>query len=480
MKCSTYFREFAERQFWSLLLVLLVLVFAFYQLLFLRVRAFDVDNSWFLSFSYNFGMDHIYRDTFMNVPVPRGMDGTHLFGKIPAAIQSLFLKPFAWQARPAIVLSSLFITASLGLLAGAAKRLTFPALHCLIFIATLSLTEPFVLMACRARYEPFALFFLFAGLLSATYGQTGIALFLATLAVETEPAAIMGFVPIVAIAVIRRSTSWFTLAWQAVLGGGIGLGIGLALHPDWHALRRTATTTAAATPPSSHLGALSGYFLVARHWPETLLFCVIAFLLCTRRLHLPILSNWLFASILGILVLSLGLPHPNADYAGFIYPFLVLATLEALPSIRWKIGLASLIAVYFLSQYSFLSWKNRGAGYTTADIAAVSRWLDDSARQAGLAPQSVVIQGDFRLWFAHPHLYRGNVPDTVVFLPTDDLIACFAAPPRSTPVVAEGLLYCRDFQKFSPPLRLLSTMKLHGDELYLYTRHPAKVQDEAR
>src|ERR1700723_47894 len=56
---------------WSVLLGL----FGFYLLMFLRYRPYDIDNPWFLSFSYNSYVEHICTDQFMNVRFPEGMDG---------------------------------------------------------------------------------------------------------------------------------------------------------------------------------------------------------------------------------------------------------------------------------------------------------------------------------------------------------------------------------------------------------------------
>ncbi len=64
-----------------------------YALLFQRYRSCDIDNPWFLSFSYNFWDEKIYTDYFSGYVFPNGMGGTIAFGKIATALVMLYVAP---------------------------------------------------------------------------------------------------------------------------------------------------------------------------------------------------------------------------------------------------------------------------------------------------------------------------------------------------------------------------------------------------
>ena len=65
-----------DARWWKGVLVLLLALLAFYLFIFLRYRPYDIDNPWFLSFSYNRFIEHIRSDQFAKVVFPGGMDGT--------------------------------------------------------------------------------------------------------------------------------------------------------------------------------------------------------------------------------------------------------------------------------------------------------------------------------------------------------------------------------------------------------------------
>src|SRR5260221_10322945 len=92
---------------------ILLALFCYYLAIFLRYRPYDIDNPWFLSFSYDTFVEHIHSDQFMNVRYPQGMDGTQLFGKIAAFIQYIFLSHAHWQQGPAVTLSSSMVAVAL-------------------------------------------------------------------------------------------------------------------------------------------------------------------------------------------------------------------------------------------------------------------------------------------------------------------------------------------------------------------------------
>ena len=76
----------AIRARWLLRCLSLLALAVLYLLLTQKYRAYDIDNPWFLSFSYNACHEHIGTDEFEQDRFPTGMDGVHLFGKMAAGV----------------------------------------------------------------------------------------------------------------------------------------------------------------------------------------------------------------------------------------------------------------------------------------------------------------------------------------------------------------------------------------------------------
>src|ERR1700761_1795632 len=82
---------------WKPLATIIVALLLFYLSMFLHYRPFDIDNPWFLSFSYSSFVEHVYSDQYMNVAFPSGMDGTQFFGKTAAFAQYLVALCAGWN-----------------------------------------------------------------------------------------------------------------------------------------------------------------------------------------------------------------------------------------------------------------------------------------------------------------------------------------------------------------------------------------------
>src|ERR1700761_3900469 len=68
--------------------VILLTLLGLYILMFQRYRAYEIDTPWFLSYSWNYKHSAVQTDEFGGAHFPQGMDGTRLFGKIPANLQN--------------------------------------------------------------------------------------------------------------------------------------------------------------------------------------------------------------------------------------------------------------------------------------------------------------------------------------------------------------------------------------------------------
>ncbi len=149
--------------------IVLPLLAMLYGALFENFRPDDLDNPWFLSFSYNMCNEHVDTDQFEQVRFPNGMDGTHLFGKLAASTQCLALNRSRWLPRDASWLNILFVVASLALWWAALRRLRFSPVFVGWYVFLLGVWEPVVNMAGQFRYEFFAFFLMSAAVwLAAT------------------------------------------------------------------------------------------------------------------------------------------------------------------------------------------------------------------------------------------------------------------------------------------------------------------------
>ena len=198
--------------------------------MFQKYRAYDIDNPWFLSFSYNLSELHIEKDTFAQIPFPFGMDGTSTFGKFAAYVQSAALMIMGWTPRAASFVSIAFTVASLGLWWAALRKWGFSRNLVAGFVLLLGISEPVVSMAEKFRYEFFSFFLLSLALWLGANRHHFLALLVAFLSVETQPIAIL--IPVIIFSLlISRVTNRRRLVWQACAAAILALAVYLALHP---------------------------------------------------------------------------------------------------------------------------------------------------------------------------------------------------------------------------------------------------------
>ncbi len=97
------------------------------------------------------------------------------------------------------------------------------------------------------------------------------------------------------------------------------------------------------------------YFLQRlRHIPELMVFLIAALLYWYRRRQFR--SHFAPACALTVGVLSIAMPHGNASYMIFLYPFLLLMAMEVFQAERRLGTVISVAAVYLLSQYAVLAY----------------------------------------------------------------------------------------------------------------------------
>jgi hypothetical protein len=455
-----------ERPSWQIAAPLLLGLLTYYLGDFLSYRPYDVDNPWFLSFSYNACVEHVATDQFMHIPFPAGMDGTQLFGRLAAFTQCGVLNHFGWQQRPAVVLSAAMVVLALGFWWLQLARLGFSRLFIASFVLIAGISEPFLAAANKFRYEFLSFALISLGLLLVARRKPLLGIFIAALAVEVQPAAVVGLVPIVLLASSLEKIDRRLIA-RLIAGASLAACVYLALHPDiLHA--STYLAQLHDVPRQAHGGTFVAYFIErTRHLPELLCIIIAAFLY-PRRPRTPA-SRYIGISALVLSCLLVVLPHGNAAYMIFTYPFLLAMALIAFDVDRHPRLIISGALLLALPQSLYLAHLTRNLGYRPADIAEASQAIQRAETTLHIPDDRLRIYGDYRLWFAHPHFYQAAAESTTPEVRDADLYLCFNHPPEPLALAAHTMLDCPAINALVP-LRLLDTISVRDHQLFLYAR----------
>lgn len=424
----------------------LYLVIAFlalcYVALAIKYRAYDVDNPWFQSHSYNLWNDHIDTDTFMNGSFPAGMGGTRVFGKVVSLIQATVLNRLGWSQLNGAILSTSFVLAALAFWNCFLNNIGLPRIHRSLYILSLGLLEPFVSMACKSRWEFFSFFVLSVSLWLASKRQEFPSILLSFLALETQPIGIM--VPLVTVLfLIHKQERKFRVLLYFIMASLMSAAVYVWIHPlaittiihaNW---RRGAGNRIVG-------GFITGYFLIRkRHFPELGLLLLAG---GVYRKHRSVIKDHfaVYAS-LAIVIVACVFGHNNPAYMVFLYPFLLLAVWKLLPTKRLSAMVTAVILLLLLPQYCILMFHiNRNEGYENRDIASVRRAIRNAQASMRLPDDQVRIYGDYGLWFSHPHNYVAAAGSTRDSLGKSNIVLCYPGPIQAASLTQPGLLYCPD------------------------------------
>ena len=440
-------------------------LFVYYALSFFRYRPYEVDNPWFLSFSYDTTIEHIYTDQFLHVHFPAGMDGTQLFGKLAAYVQWLFLARFGWQQEAAFLLSASLVVVALLCWWLQLRHLGYSRQFVQSFLIVAGVSEPFLSVANKFRYEGLALAMISGGLLLVASRRLVAGVFLAALAVELEPMALAGLIPVMVLVFSLEQRNRRLLLR---LGGAFALAAAcyVALHPDFLVILRGLAQAVSAHEPLEG-GFFAAYFLRrARHWPELLCFLAAAFFYWRRRHEFA--SHYLAYSALLLTVFSVAMPHGNPSYIIFCYPFLIAVSLLAF-GVERRMWIVAVWVLLMLPQQIYLAYLTRHVALRSNDMAQVSDAVHRAEQSLGLADEKVQIYGDYRLWFAHPHFYHAGAQGTLPLADRADLFVCYnyaPGPPEFEPAL---LVYCPQLEAMFP-LRVVETTRIHDQQVFVYAR----------
>jgi hypothetical protein len=454
------------RNNWQSPVLILTGLLAFYLFMFLRYRPYEIDNAWSLSFTYSGLVQHLNGDQFMNHNFPNGQGGIQFFGKLAAYPQYVLGQTLGWTQWPMEILSAAAVVAALGLWWLQLRKLGYSNRFVSIFLVVAGISEPLLSTAEKFRPEYMAVLLISAGLSLIAYRKVFVGLMVVAVASEIEPLACLGLVPAVVLAysLTKDRAKVVTRTIAAVAFAALAY---LALHPD---LLHLQSYLSQAKRVETHVagGFVRAYFVDRRrHLPEFVFFAVAAVLYWRRRhaikLHYPAISA---AALVAAGLLA---PHPNVAYMVFAYPFLVVMAMAAFQAER-RPGLAMAVAAaYFLPQYGWLAYVNRGLGYRGRDIAQVADAIGAASDQLGIPDKDLEVYGDYSLWFAHPHSYHAAASSTLPYGQEAQLFLCYDRPLLSHGMNPGDVLYCPDLRR-DFPLRVISTTLVRGNTLYLYAK----------
>ena len=404
-----------------------------------KYRAYDIDNPWFLSFSYNACHEHVQTDQFEQFRFPGGMDGVHLFGKIAAAVQCGFMDRFGWTPGTIVGLNVVFGIASLSLLWAFLLCAGYNERWVAGFILLLGVTEPVVSMMEKARYEFFAFFLLSLAMWLGIQGFEMAGVFIAFIAVETEPAAIM--VPLVVVLLLAsKAKDRKRFALEVGIIAVVALACYIQLHPG--AIREMV-----AAPRLTHEfylgGTLSAYFIERRrHLGELLVILIAA---CIYWQHRQQIFNRTPVWLAMFTCLVLFVLHPTVAYVVLAMPFLLWPSLEAYDRAKLLRWIPAALFLYLIAGYAYLYQTNMHEGFDTGDFSLVRAHIESSAQQLHISSGQLRVVGDYSLWFAHPQHYRAIA--STESLQNADIYLCFDGPLERSGLSALTSMWCPQLRK---------------------------------
>lgn len=372
-------------------------------------RPFNIDDSWFPSFSRNLWVHQLEPDVTFGGVFPEGMGGTVAFGKIPAWIQGALLSALGWQLESVHFATLATFLLSCGLLFVFVRGRGYShekALWCTLLLA---LIEPFVALANQGKYEFVTFTFSIAALVLHQRGRLVWAGLIAALAFECQPIGVVAGIYVLCAELEPLAQRRFGVRWRRLLELGLGASIGalvyVYLHPVW--LEQLASLTAAGPDPEPWFQRhfLYPYFFTAkylRHLPE------LGVILLALGLHIARWGagglTWRRAltfpllAMLATLLLGLVVGHANYHYAVFFMLPAYLFVFDTLSS-RTKPELLFMVAAAaMIPQYAFVfhlngKYRNREYLQVLYDVVHTGADLADP-------PRSVVVYGHYNTYFA--------------------------------------------------------------------------------
>ncbi len=202
---------------------LTALLAAAYVLLWNKYRPYNIDDSWFSSFSYNLCHKHSEIDDAFGGRFRNGMGGTVVFGKLAAYPQCVLYDLFGWTLTSLQIFAKLTSLGGVILIALALLKAGFERSLVWLFAISFIAMEPFFNMANQGRYESVTFLFMGAALLLVSYGRITFAGFISAAAVEIQPIGIVVplFAAIFLLTTRPGSRREMVRSWLRLAAGGL-------------------------------------------------------------------------------------------------------------------------------------------------------------------------------------------------------------------------------------------------------------------
>lgn len=386
-----------------LLVSIYVLMIPFYGL-------HGVDDPWTLSCYYYYLYDGYEFDRIGG----GGNCAVAYFGKTPAFIYGLWAELWGWERLPMRVLSTLLVVVGSLLWGAVAWRFTRNKAFCISTVILCLLLDAFVTVAVKTR--PDALVYMLSALavLLACKRNWLLAGLSVSIAIETHPAAIIGFAIMISVWFGEKSRfdiSYIKKYLPRLIGGGM-LGIAYYLSLHFEHLSELIPFIQEASGKNLDRSFLYRHFFEAkynRYLPNLLIFIFAYGLFYRMSAKDSELWRFLHYATFGIIIADLISGRGNSLYAVHAYPIFVLVLLTAWQATIRK-PFSWLVAGSFclmVPQYAYVFVKNHDFYFPTY-ISLVKQHIQ---------PNTVHI-GHFAHWFAFtkdkPDYFYSYVPPTTV------------------------------------------------------------------
>jgi hypothetical protein len=408
----------------KLIYVLIALAIVINILLFTRYRSENVDESWFLSFYYNFTHKGIETDQVFQLT--DGQAGVQYFGKVIALFYSCFLNIIGWNRLGialvgfALVISGAFFWYKSILKIFQNKRFALITFLFFIFL------EPFVANINSSRVEAFLFFLSGLSLYLFLNKKYFFAILLSLIAIETHPLGVLSLIQIIIYYAVYRpklDSKKYLFIFLGFLSGSL---LYLLLH--YSTLSHIAQFLGSNTKTGwSNL--FIQYFWEAnykRHLFELLILIISAFIFIKRKYF----KEYKFIAYLSILnlILLLLFPRPNINYVSlFSIGLFLLITLVIAKSKYFGIFLIFIVSVISV-QYIFTLYKNWNVKYDVEKVAALikddgtpivgssTEWMSFKDREYYAASDTGKIPSNLKSFFLlADDIYRSKEPNEIAF-----------------------------------------------------------------
>ena len=353
-----------------------------------------VDDAWTLAFDYYYLRDG---DEFGRFA---GGNGTiAYFGKTHAFLYGLWSEIWGWERLPMRSLSTLLVISGALLWGAIAWHFTRNKNFCIAVIILCLVLDAFLSNAVKAR--PDALVYMLSALatLLACKRKWFLAAIAMSFAIETHPAAIIGFTIMLSVWLSEKSRFDISYIKQylphLIIGGLLGIAYYLSLHFE-HLKELIPFIQGASSDGLLGRSFLYQHFFEARYYrylPNLLIFIVAYGLFYWRCKRDSQLWRFVHYATLGIIIADLITGRGNLLYAIHAYPIFVLALVMAWQSLhkplKWLIvGIFCLM----LPQYAFVLAKYHDFYFPTY-ISMIKQHTKPNTKHIG----------HFAHWFAFNH-----------------------------------------------------------------------------